>query len=154
MATANIDLESGKNITMKTGPIDGSLSINEVIISSLKNPKFKDVIVEFLDQDELLYHTLVAHYDPNVNYSFPGRIIDDIMSWFENFNIREHGEHIDSSAEMGGADPAAYPPDGSWTADLYEFMEHYMWVEPEGEKYGFFSNLESAERFGEQNYGS
>ena len=137
---------------MKTGPIDGNLSIYEVIISSLKNPKYKDVIMEFLDHDELFYHTLVAHYDPNVNYSFPGRIIDDIMSYFENFNIRIHGEYLDSSAEMGGADPAAYPPDGSWTATLYEFMGHYMWEEPEGEKYGFFNDLSSAKLFGERNF--
>lgn len=33
---------------MKIVPIDGNLSINEVIISSLKNPKYKDVIMEFL----------------------------------------------------------------------------------------------------------
>ncbi len=154
MANANIDLKSDKNVTMKTESIDGSLSINEVIISSLKNPKFKDIFMEFLDQDELLYHVLIAHYDPNVNYSFPDQIIYDIMTWFENFNIREHGEYIDSSAEMVGADPAAYPPDGSWTADLYEFMGHYMWVEPEGEKYGFFTNLESATRFAKQNWRS
>lgn len=139
---------------MEKEQIDSNLSVYEVVISSLKNSKYEDLIIEFLDQNELLYHVLVAHYDPNVNYSFPGRIIDDIMSWFENFNIREHGECIDSSAEMGGADPAAYPPDGSWTADLYEFMGHYMWLEPEGEKYGFFTNLESAQRFGEQNYRS
>jgi hypothetical protein len=73
---------------------------------------------------------------------------------FENFNIREHGEYIDSSAEMSGADPAAYPSDGSWTADLYEFMEHYKWIEPEGEEYGFFNDLSSAKRFGERNWKS
>jgi hypothetical protein len=139
---------------MEKEQIDGNLSVDEVVISSLKNAKYKDLIIEFLDQNELLYYVLIAHYDPNVNYSFPDQIIDDIMTWFENFNIREHGEYIDSSAEMGGADPAAYPPDGRWTADLYEFMGHYMWLEPEGEKYGFFTNLESAERFGEQNYKS
>jgi hypothetical protein len=139
---------------MEKEQIDGNLSVDEVVISSLKNAKYKDLIIEFLDQNELLYYVLIAHYDPNVNYSFPDQIIDDIMTWFENFNIREHGEYIDSSAEMGGADPAAYPPNGRWTADLYEFMGHYMWVEPEGGEYGFFTNLESAERFGEQNYGS
>jgi hypothetical protein len=139
---------------MKNVPIDGSLSINAVIISSLKNPKHKDVIMEFLDQDELFYHTPVVHFDPNVNYSFPGRIIDDIMSCFENFKIREHGEYLDSSAEMGGADPAAFPPDGSWTATLVELMGHNMWVEPEGEKYGFFNDLSSAKLFGERNWGS
>lgn len=96
---------------------------------------------------------MAANYDPNVNYSFPGRIIDDIISYFENFNIRIHGEYLNSSAEMGGADSAAYPPDVSCTANLYEFMGHYIWEEPEGEKYGFFFNdLSSAKIFGERKF--
>ena len=142
-----------KDINMKEETIGGilstddNLSIYEVIISSLKKPQYKEIIMEFLSE-ELFYHVLIAHFDPNVNYLFPDSIIDYLMTYFDNFSIRDHGEYIHSSAEMGGADPAAYPPDGSWTADLYEFLGHYMWIEPEGEEYGFFNDLSAAESFG------
>jgi hypothetical protein len=129
-----------------------SLFLDEVIKSSLNKPQFKEMIIELLAGVELYYYVLQAHFDPSVHYIFPQSIIDDLMSYFEEFDIKESGNYINSSATMYGADPSAYPPDGSWSADLYEFLDHYMWIEPEGEKYGFFNDLEAARRFGDSNW--
>lgn len=131
---------------------DDKLSIQEVIIASLRKPSHKEKILEFLDYDEVNYYVLQAHFDPYVNYSFPEDIIDGIMSYFDAFDIRDKGNYIDSSATMCGADPAAYPPDGSWCADLYEFLDYYMWIEPEGQQYRFFTDLNDAKRFGHLNW--
>jgi hypothetical protein len=131
---------------------NSSLSIEDVIISSLKKPQFEEIIIELLDGNELYYYVLQAHFDLNVNYTFPESIINDLMVYFQEFRIEDSGDYIESSATMYSADLAAYPPDGSWNADLYEFLDHYMWSEPEGEKYGFFNDLETARRFGDKNW--
>jgi hypothetical protein len=129
-----------------------NLSIQEVIIASLRKPNHKETILEFLDYDEVNYYVLQAHFDPTVNYLFPATIIDGIMSNFDDFNIIDKGTYVESSAAMFGADPAAYPPDGSWCADLYEFLDHFKWIEPEGQEFGFFTDLNSAKRFGDLNW--
>lgn len=133
-------------------PADASLSLEQVIIIALQKSDFKEIIVNFMDFSELNYHVLKVHFDMNVHYSFPEDIVNDLMYYFNDFNIKEHGKFIESSAIMHGADKAAYPPDGSWSADLYEFLGHYMWIEPEGEEYGFFSSLKSAQSFGDTNW--
>ncbi len=130
------------------------VSALEVIIRSLDKPKFKDLIIEMLDSNELYYYVLQVHYNPNINFEFPKNIIDEIISFIDEIALKDHYEYIDSSETMRGADPAAYPPDGTWCATLYEFFDHYIWVEPEGQEYGFFSDLKSAKSFGAINYTS
>jgi hypothetical protein len=131
---------------------DGDLSLEDVIIRSLNKSEFKEKIIELLDYDELYYYVLQAHFDPSVNYTFPNSIIDDLLTNVGEFDIVEQGNYINGSETMYGADPSAYPPDGSWCAELYEFFDHYMWIEPEGEKHGFFSDLKAARNFGNSNY--
>ena len=128
------------------------LTISEVIVLALYMPQYKRKIIELLDFNELYYHALRIHYSSDLNYQLPQGIIDEILACTETFSIIESGVYVDSSLKMHGADPNAYPPDGSWSADLYEFLGHYMWVEPEGREYGFFDNLIAAKRFGDQNW--
>lgn len=139
----------------KEGPISVdriNLSISEVIVAALNTPGYKKDIIELLDFNELYYHVLRIHYSCELNCQFPQDIIDEIMGYADYFSIVESGVYIDSSLKMYGADPSAYPTDGSWSADLYEYLGHYMWLEPEGVEYGFFEDLKAAKKFGDQNW--
>lgn len=131
---------------------DRLYSFHEVIISALNNPKHQRTILELLGGEELYFHVLKCHFDPEVNYLFPKDLVDGIMEIFYEVDYGKYEEYIDSSEIMSGADPAAYPPDGTWSADLLEFLDHYIWVEPEGDRIGYFSDLKDAKEFGDRNW--
>lgn len=121
----------------------------EVVKSALLKPDFHGKLFDWLDHEELHFHALVAHFSPDVNYLFPQEIIDGLMDHLLDLPIRQYGTYVEDSDFMFTGDPSAYPPDGRWSADLFEFLGHYMWIEPEGEQYGFFKTLEEARAFGD-----
>jgi hypothetical protein len=129
--------------------------LDDVIIDAILNkPDKEDFIVDlFFVEDYRALHILKCHFDSTVNFSFPEIIIDDILTciYEVDFFIGDHGEHVSSSASMSGADPAAYE-NGEWSADLYEFLGYYLWIEPEGETYGYFKTEKEAQDFGDSNW--
>jgi hypothetical protein len=70
--------------------------------------------------------------------------------WAHRWN--GNANEVGLSNKMLGADPAAYPPDGSWHAVLYEIFGWYYWQEPEGEEYGLFKTKKEAVKFGARNW--
>ena len=129
-------------------------NVNEVIEQAVLNqPENEDRLLELLSISKLEYLALKAHLDPNSECHFDQESIDSIIKGFIYvFSIQEHGDFEELSPTCYSGDYAAYPPDGTWNAKLYGFLGHYMWIEPEGQTYGFFSSLHEARRFGESNY--
>ena len=129
--------------------------LGDVLASAFAgDPGLESELCEFLELRELEYQALRAHFDPAVNFTLPENLVNEVTdAAYSNFNIRRQGEEIMESDNCYSTDLAAYPPDGAWTATLYKFLDHYMWLEPEGERYGFFDSLEEAEEFARSNYG-
>ena len=136
-------------------PKKEELTIWDILPEIILDPKNKEFIVDRLDNNEAWYHALVVHYRKDLDYELPESVLDDLLSWLhlDQEVIKDVGEYIQESARNYGSDIAANPPDGSWTADLYEFFGFYMWIEPEGETVGFFSSKEAAIRLGHHYWG-
>jgi len=132
------------------------IDLGDVLASAFAgDPGLESELCELLELRPLEYQALRAHYDPAVNFTLPEDLVSEVIdAAYSVFNIREHGKYVTESDTCYSSDLAAYPPDGEWTATLYEFLGHYMWLEPEGERYGFFDRLEEAEEFGRRNYGN
>lgn len=129
------------------------VGIYHVVEMAFLKPEYHDKLLDWLGNEELHFHALVAHFSPDVNYLFPQEIIDDLMDHLLDLPIRQYGTYVEASGLMFTGDPSAYPPDGRWSADLFEFLGHYIWIEPEGEEKGFFKTLEEARAFGATYWG-
>jgi hypothetical protein len=129
--------------------------LTEVLASAFSGDlSLEEEACNFLELRPLEYQALRAHYDPKLNFTLPNELVNEIIdAAYSVFNIREQGEYVFESNTCYFSDLAAYPPDGAWTATLYVFLGHYMWLEPEGEHHGFFDSLQDAEEFGRNNYG-
>ena len=102
-----------------------------------------------LNDPQLLRKILVElDYDEIGNYDKMDNVDDDLLDFMCD-NVRDyiynHSTHIpDEDIEHEGGDESVFD-DGRWKTELYEIHGWYYYIEPEGETFGLFDSLESAE---------
>ena len=124
---------------------------DEFYIDIFNKPEFKEKLTKDLGDDDA-YNALRQYFTSNLNGSIEFTDeMDDCLEGAWN-TWRDDPNYVGNSRKMYGADPAAYPPDGSWQAALVEIFGWFYWLEPEGQEYGLFKTEIEAIKFGDRNW--